>query len=182
MLTWVRKRSAAARSRISGFGLCATEAFEPRQIRKEATVEGPSVCHRITRSLTNLERRCFRRLREITAGKARQLPTKNHLVSSHCTVVAAAEIFRSHRAEARHGDAAKRHPAGTDRTRLYFLGTAWNRQNHAGAPARKSSELQSRPGARAVRRMRLLPRDRRRALGRCHRDRRGVQPRHRRRP
>src|SRR5512147_2602397 len=37
--------SAVARSLISGFGLCATEAFKPRQVRKEATVEGPSVCH-----------------------------------------------------------------------------------------------------------------------------------------
>ncbi len=40
-------------SHLSGFGLCAIETFKPRQVRKEATVEGASMCHGTTRSLAN---------------------------------------------------------------------------------------------------------------------------------
>ncbi len=38
---------------MSDFGLCATDAREPRQVRKEATVAGLSVCRRSTRSLAH---------------------------------------------------------------------------------------------------------------------------------
>ena len=37
---------------MSDFGPCATDAREPRQVRKEATVASLSVCRRSTRSLT----------------------------------------------------------------------------------------------------------------------------------
>jgi len=36
---------------MSDFGLSATDAREPRQVRKEATVASLSVCSRSTRSL-----------------------------------------------------------------------------------------------------------------------------------
>jgi hypothetical protein len=38
---------------MSDFGLCATDAREPRQVRKEATVASLSVCRRSTRSLAH---------------------------------------------------------------------------------------------------------------------------------
>jgi len=46
-----RRKSACNRRALqatltSGFGLCATDAREPRQVRKEATVTSLSVCHR----------------------------------------------------------------------------------------------------------------------------------------
>ncbi len=39
---------------MSDFGLCATDAREPRQVRKEATVACLSVCRRSTRSLAQM--------------------------------------------------------------------------------------------------------------------------------
>ena len=39
---WEREKEQA----LSGFGLCATDAREPRQVRKEATVASLSVCRR----------------------------------------------------------------------------------------------------------------------------------------
>jgi hypothetical protein len=39
-------RACAIAILMSGFGLCATDAREPRQVRKEATVTSLSVCRR----------------------------------------------------------------------------------------------------------------------------------------
>ena len=38
-------------ARTSEFGPCATETRKPRQVRKEATVAGASVCHSVSRTL-----------------------------------------------------------------------------------------------------------------------------------
>ena len=51
----IRRDEEAKENQLSDFGLCATDAREPRQVRKEATVASLSVCRRSTRSLSHFD-------------------------------------------------------------------------------------------------------------------------------
>ena len=104
-----------------------------------------------------------------------------HELSGSCPKVSSSTLFRCDRAGARNSYPTERDYPATDRSRVYFQRPSRHWQDHHRAHSGHGAQLSLNGHAFAgtLRHLRFLPRDSRRKLCRCNRDRRGHQPRHR---
>ncbi len=125
---------------------------KPRQVWKEATVVALPRVPRITRSLAYLNR----------AHRERPAVRSAH-VSGHRAKIPSAVVRRCAEPGAHQNHAAQRHRAEPHRPRLHFFRPARHRQDHHRAHRGALPELRKRSDRPALRRVRELPRNQRRA-------------------
>ena len=183
---------------------------EPRQVRKEAALrEIPhvprgrlgavvrrskgktSLLHREKAFLVSHERAFPHHRAPLSPRRTQGLRGRNdyrtaggmtHGIYRTLSEMAAEDLRRPRRAGACLQDALAGHRLGAHRPRLPLRGAARHRQDEHGEDPRQGAQLRARADARAVRHLRQLPQDHRRLLDGRLRDRRGVEPRHRRDP